>query len=127
MAVILVVEDSLTISTVVQGMLSKHGYAVRVASDGLVALSALKVFEPDLVLLDIRLPHVDGFQLCQFIRRKLRYAHLPVVMLSALSTPADMQRAVEAGANDYLVKPVDEKTLLATVRMHLGRTELRAG
>ena len=78
MAVILVVEDSLTTSTIVQGLLCKHGYVVHVASDGLVALSALKVFEPDMVLLDIRLPHVDGYQLCRFIRRQLRYATYPL-------------------------------------------------
>ena len=121
MAVILVVEDSLTISALVQGLLCKHGYAVRVASDGLVALSALKVYRPDMVLLDIRLPHVDGYQLCRFIRRQLRYAHLPIVMLSGLSDPVDMQRALEAGANAYLTKPVDEKTLIATIEMHLVR------
>ncbi|NDJ79004.1 MAG: response regulator [Chloroflexi bacterium] len=127
MAVILVVEDSLTVSTAVQGMLCKHGYTVRVAGDGLVALSALRTFQPDLVLLDIRLPHVDGYQLCHVIRRQSKYQHLPIVMLSGLSGADDMQRALEAGADDYLVKPVDEKILLATVEMHLVQAEIRTG
>ncbi len=123
MAVILVVDDSPTVSSMVEGILSRHGYAVRVAGDGLVALSALRIFSPDLVLLDIRLPHVDGFQLCLVIRRIAKYATLPIVMLSALSDKADIQHATLAGADDYLVKPVDEDKLVKTIERHLAKAD----
>jgi DNA-binding response OmpR family regulator len=123
MAVILVVDDSPTVSSMVEGILFRHGYTVRVAGDGLVALSALRVFKPDLVLLDIRMPHIDGFQLCQVIRRFARYATLPIVMLSALSDQADIQQATLAGADDYLVKPVDEDKLVKTIERHLAKAD----
>jgi DNA-binding response OmpR family regulator len=123
MAVILVVDDSPTVSGMVERILSRRGYTVRVAGDGLVALSALRVFKPDLVLLDIRLPHVDGFQLCLVIRRITKYAALPIVMLSALSGQADIQHAMLAGADDYLVKPVDEDKLVKAIERHLAKAD----
>ncbi|MBN1564250.1 MAG: response regulator [Anaerolineae bacterium] len=119
MASILVVEDSPIVSGAMARLLAAHGYKVRVAGDGLVALSALRVFEPDLVLLDVRLPHIDGIQLCLVIRRLKPYADLPIIMLSGLTSQVDRQRALDAGANDYLVKPVDNDTLLALIAAQL--------
>lgn len=122
MANILVVEDSLTVSNALERVLTLAGHTVRTAGDGLVALSALRVFDPDLVLLDVRLPHVDGVQLCMVIRRLKNFEHLPVVMLSGLSAPVDIERALRAGANDYLIKPIADETLLEVIDNLLNST-----
>lgn len=119
MANILLVVDSPIVSNALTRLLSTAGYMVRTAGDGLVALSALRVFAPDLVLMDVRLPHLDGIQLCKAIRRLDDFKMLPIVMLSGLSTATDIQQALGAGANDYLVKPVDDTTLLAVLDRHL--------
>lgn len=121
MSVILVVEDSPTVSHTVKGILSRHGYTVNVAGDGLIALRALRTFEPDLMLLDIRLPHIDGFQLCRVVRRLEKFADLPIVILSSLSSDDDIRRALEAGADTYLTKPIDERRLIQAVEDQLAR------
>jgi DNA-binding response OmpR family regulator len=90
------------------------------ARDGLTALNALYAHRPDLILLDIRMPHIDGIELCLMIRSSASYARLPIVMLSGLSHVRDIQRALDAGANEYLVKPVDDKTLIAVIDRHLS-------
>jgi DNA-binding response OmpR family regulator len=127
MASILIVEDSLsTISETIMRSLAARGHSVCVAGDGLEALRALRVFEPDLALLDARLPHIDGIQLCMVIRRLKKYASLPIVILSATSSPVDTQRALNAGASVCLVKPVHDSTLLATIEEQLARSYIEA-
>lgn len=121
MTSILVVDDSPTIRTTVEWLLSNSGYNVRIAHDGLSALNALREFDPDLVLLDIRLPHVDGYQLCKLIRRNPRYAMVPIVMLSGLSSRSHIQCALDAGADDYVVKPIQDEVLLNTIQQQLSR------
>lgn len=119
MADILVIDDSPTVSITLEWMLRDHGHRVFTARDGLSALNALYAHRPDLILLDIRMPHIDGIQLCSLIRASASYAHVPIIMLSGLSKPNDIERALDAGANDYLVKPVDDKMLLAVINQHL--------
>jgi chemosensory pili system protein ChpA (sensor histidine kinase/response regulator) len=119
MPAIMIVEDSPTISSALARVLTGHGYSVSMAKDGLVALSTLRVFDPDLVLLDVRLPHMDGIQLCLVVRRLTKYADLPIVMLSGTENQVEIQRALDAGANDVLVKPVDHDTMLFTIETQL--------
>ena len=119
MAKILVVDDSHTIASTVGWLLRNNDHEVRIESDGLAVLNALRVFNPDLLLLDILLPHVDGFQLCLVIRRLAPFADLPIVMMSGLSKPDDIQRALDAGATDYLVKPVDDARLINVINHYL--------
>ena len=126
MAKILVIDDSPTISSTLQWLLCNQAHHVSVARDGLSALNALRSFKPDLVLLDIRLPHVDGIQLCRLIRADSRYAGLPVIMLSGLSNQADIERAFDAGANDYIVKPINDETLLAVIDRYLVSSPARS-
>lgn len=126
MATILVVEDSLTMSKKLQYLLQKEGYTVHVASDGLIALNAMRTFKPDLVLLDIRLPHVDGFQFCLVIRRMPKYTNVPIIMVSGLSNEADIQHALDIGANDYIVKPFQEELLLDIVAHHMAQAKLHS-
>lgn len=118
-AKILIIDDSPTIGLTVAWALSSHGYQVEVAKDGLSALSALRRFDPDLVLLDIKLPNLNGFQLCEMLRRKCEYASMPIIMLSGLSSKTDIQRARKAGCDDYLVKPVSDEKLLMAVEQQL--------
>jgi DNA-binding response OmpR family regulator len=120
MADILVIDDSPTVSITLEWMLRDHGHRVFTARDGLTALNALYAHRPDLILLDIRMPHIDGIELCLMIRSSASYARLPIVMLSGLSHVRDIQRALDAGANEYLVKPVDDKTLIAVIDRHLS-------
>lgn len=122
-AKILVIDDSPTVSSTVGWLLSHHGYNVRVARDALEALSVLASFEPDLIVLDIRMPNVDGIQLCQMFREDDRYASIPIVALSALSTALDIQRALDAGCNDYIVKPLQDDKLIAVIEDQLARVE----
>lgn len=117
---ILVVDDSPTIQTTVEWLLSTHGYVVKVEQDGLSALSALRTFHPDLIVLDIRLEHFDGVELLQMIRQMATYKETPVVMLSALNSTEDQQRARDAGANDYVTKPLKDVAFVEVVEKHLA-------
>jgi len=121
-AKILVVDDSPTVGSTVEWLLSDLGYRVRVAPDGLSALAAIRTFDPDLVLLDVRLPHMDGVQLCEMLRRDARYASLPIVMLSGISAKADIQRALESGADGYIIKPINDPELTRIIEEHLAKT-----
>jgi DNA-binding response OmpR family regulator len=123
-ASILVIDDSPTVGSTVGWILNDYGYKIKVVSDGLSALNALHVLKPDLILLDIKLPHVDGIELCKMIRQKMAYSSVPIVMLSGLSSESDIERARQAGANNYIVKPVDDKKLLGIVQQELTKATL---
>lgn len=121
LAKILVIDDSPTVSSTVGWILSDYGYEVRVAPDGLSALSTIHVFKPDLLLLDVKLPHVDGIKLCEMLRSHADYASLPIIMLSGLSSEIDIDRALKAGANNYVVKPVNDDKLIAMIQQVLAK------
>jgi DNA-binding response OmpR family regulator len=121
MAKILVVEDSPTVASAVECLLRLNGYAVYTARDGLSALASVRAFLPDLILLDILLPHVDGFELCAAIRQNPNYQALPIIMMTALKDETDIRRAYDVGASDYVTKPFREEDLLATVEQHLAK------
>ena len=120
-AKILVIDDSPTVSNTVGWILNDFGYEVRMAPDGLSALSTIHIFKPDLVLLDVKLPHVDGIKLCEMLRNHAAYASLPIVMLSGLSSQTDIDRALAAGANNYVVKPVNDEKLITIIQNELAR------
>lgn len=120
MANILVVEDSLTIISEVEKALRAQGHKVYLAHDGLSALAAVRAFAPDLILLDILLPHVNGLDVCATIRRNPRYHRIPIVIMSGLTKSEDVQRAYQVGANDYIKKPVSESLLLGAVALNLA-------
>lgn len=119
MAFILVVDDSPTVGSTVQWILHSKGYRVQVVHDGLAALNALSLEVPDLILLDIQLPSIDGVKLCGMIRTNSRLAKVPIVMLSGFSSEDSIQRAYKAGANDYMIKPVNDEILLRVVNQQL--------
>jgi len=114
---VLVVEDDAHISFVLQYMLGREGFEVVTFDNGLDAGKAIEhVPPPCLVLLDVMLPHEDGIQLLQRIRRKESWNDVPVVMLTARSQEKDVTKALEAGANDYVLKPFRPAELVARIR-----------
>lgn len=117
---ILVVDDSATIVAMVAGRLERAGYAVTAASDGQSALDTLRNAQFDIVLLDIAMPGLSGMEVLKEIRRQWGLAELPVIMTSSLDETTDVVEALEAGANDYVTKPVNFPILLARVRSQLS-------
>ncbi|MCF6277500.1 MAG: response regulator transcription factor [Anaerolineales bacterium] len=116
---ILIVEDEIKISRTVRLYLEQNGYQVAVIDDGALALAALRTERPDLVLLDLMLPHVDGWEICRQIRRE---SDVPIIMLTARSEETDKLIGLELGADDYITKPFSPREVVARVRAVMRRT-----
>ena len=121
---ILVVDDTAANIGFLLDTLSKAGYRVRVAPDGESALEQLQYSPPDLVLLDVMMPGIDGFETCRRLRQLPNLQKTPVIFMTALSDAQDKVRAFAAGADDYVTKPFQHEEVLARVRVHLTRREL---
>ncbi|MBI4512246.1 MAG: response regulator [Deltaproteobacteria bacterium] len=120
---VLVVDDDSDIRMITREVLEKAGYVVREAQDGETALFEAKRFRPDLVLLDMMMPELDGFQTAKRFRSEREGALTPVIFVSARGQTADKVRAFKLGADDYLVKPFDSAELVARVEKALSRRE----
>ena len=118
---ILVVEDDRNISDLIQMYLVKEGFEVRIAADGGKAIAEFQKSVPDLILLDIMLPVMDGWAVCAKIRETSK---VPIIMLTAKSEVFDRIQGLEMGADDYIVKPFEMKELLARINAVLRRTEI---
>ncbi len=116
---IMIVDDELINVQVLLNYLSMQGYGVVQAFDGQEALEALEETNPDLILLDVMMPKLSGFEVCQKIREQRPAHELPVILLTAKNQSTDLLTGYEAGANDYLTKPFDKNELLARVKTHL--------
>lgn len=116
---ILVVDDDGNICELLRMYLEKEGYTVFIAHDGQKAVDTFREKKPDLVLLDIMLPVLDGWQVCREIRRD---SEVPIIMLTAKGETFDKVLGLELGADDYVVKPFDTKELVARVKAVLRRT-----
>jgi DNA-binding response OmpR family regulator len=114
-AAVLVVDDERPNRQLLEALLVSQGYRVLQAVDGASAIKLVREEAVGLVLLDMMMPGLDGVEICALLRGEAKIAHLPVVMVSALSDRASRLRAKEAGADDYLVKPVDTLELLIRV------------
>ena len=124
MSEILVAEDEANIREALADLLESEGYAVRTAADGAVALAAYAQKRPDLLLLDVNMPKMNGFDVCREIRRT--DARLPIVMLTARVEEIDKVRGLERGATDYVTKPYGMNELLARVAAHLRQASAYA-
>ncbi len=120
-ATILVVDDSPTICRLVTTALERQGYQVFTAADGLEALAKMSDMLPDLILLDITMPRLNGYQLCKIIKSNKETKHTPVVMLSGKDGFFDKVKGRMAGAADYITKPFKSDTLLGAVIKHTNR------
>jgi DNA-binding response OmpR family regulator len=114
----LVIEDDNNIAELLRLYLEKDGFQVRIADDGATGIAEAKVYEPDLVLLDIMLPILDGWEVCRAIRKTSK---VPIIMLTAKGETFDKVTGLEMGADDYIVKPFEVKELLARVHAVLRR------
>jgi DNA-binding response OmpR family regulator len=124
---ILVVDDDVDIVRFIEMNLRLEGYRVLVATEGASALEMMAIDQPDLVLLDVMMPGVDGIEVMRQLRSDSRTSTLPVIMLTAKTMTADRVLGLAAGANDYIIKPFDTLELVARVRSTLRRTsEARA-
>ena len=113
---VLVVDDLLPNVRLLEARLSAEYLSVVTAMNGPKAIEICKRGECDLVLLDVMMPGMDGFEVCRYLKNSPATAHLPIVMVTALDQPADRVKGLEAGADDFLTKPVNELALLARVR-----------
>ena len=118
---VLIVEDDRNIAELLQMYLEKEGYAVTVAADGGQGLAKFRAIKPDLVLLDVMMPVMDGWAVCAHIREK---GKTPIIMLTAKSDVGDRITGLEMGADDYLVKPFEMKELMARINAVLRRSEI---
>ncbi len=122
---ILVVDDNEISRSTCSHILQRHGYRVAEAEDGRIALDQLKGVSPDLILLDVMMPGLNGFEVLAAIRELKSRESLPVIMATARNHSADVVRAFELGANDYITKPIEFPVLLARIQAHL-RSRLAA-
>jgi twitching motility two-component system response regulator PilG len=113
---VLVVDDSPTVQKIVSVTLSRHGYNVEVTSNAMQALAKLNDFIPDIIFLDINLPHMDGYQLCKIIKGNDLTKEVPVVMLSGKDGFFDKMRGKMVGATDYITKPFEPSTLVSAIK-----------
>lgn len=123
-AKILVVDDTETIARIVRAYLESAGYQVQTAADGPAALRLVEEWPPDLVLLDVNMPEMDGFDVCARLRRLGVTATVPIIMLTAQSTLEDKTKGFEAGADDYITKPVEAAELKMRVAAQLRRRKM---
>ncbi len=116
---ILVVDDDLNICDLLRMYLEKEGFTVKTVNDGTAAIDAFREFEPDLMLLDIMLPKLDGWQVCREIRK---FSENPIIMISAKGETFDRVLGLELGADDYIVKPFEAKEVIARIKAVLRRS-----
>jgi len=112
---ILIVDDELNNFDVLEAMLMPEGYQLHYAANGAQTLSFLESHQPDVILLDVMMPGIDGIELCRKIKANRLWSHIPIVMVTSLNSKEDLAKCLNAGANDFLTKPVSSQELCARV------------
>ena len=118
---ILVVDDSVTVRKVTSRFLERQGFRVAVAKDGIDAIEILQDTTPDMILLDIEMPRMDGFEVATQVRHNKRLKHIPIIMITSRTGEKHRERALEVGVNDYMGKPFQEQELLNKIQVILGK------
>ena len=116
MAKILIVEDSPTILAIIKETLEASGYSVITAVDGIEGLGLAQKESPDLVILDLMLPKMDGYKVCALLKKDAKHARIPIIMFTARSQESDKKMGQDLGANAYLTKPFEPELLLSKVK-----------
>jgi chemosensory pili system protein ChpA (sensor histidine kinase/response regulator) len=122
---VLVVDDSITVRRVTQRLLKREGYRVALASDGRHALEVLQEERPTVVVSDIEMPRMDGFELARYIRADVEMHDLPIIMITSRMADKHREHALELGVNHYLGKPYNEEELLGLIQ-HYAKLEVEA-
>jgi two-component system phosphate regulon response regulator PhoB len=121
---IAIVEDEAELAALIEYNLVRHGYEAQILGGSKGTLRALEQAKPDLILLDVMLPDVDGFELCRQIRQSAALGRTPVLFLTARSDEVDRVLGLEIGGDDYMTKPFSPRELIARVKAHLRREEM---
>ncbi len=121
---VLVIDDSITMRKVTQRFLERHNMSVRTAKDGVDALSKLEEQVPDLVILDIEMPRMDGFEVAAHIRNQQALKHIPIIMVTSRGGDKHRARAAKLGVNEYLTKPYQEEQMIKAIRRLMRRDDL---
>src|SRR5882672_2610721 len=124
---ILIAEDSPTQAQKLQYILEQQGYQVTVATNGVKALAAARQHKPTLIISDVVMPEMDGYELCRQVKSDRKLADIPVILVTTLSDPQDVIRGLECRADNFILKPYDEHYLLSRVRFVLVNREVRQG
>lgn len=118
---ILIVEDEKDILELIKYSLGKEGYQVTGLTSGEEALKAARLIKPDLIVLDLMLPGLDGLEICKILKNDSRTGHIPIIMLTAKGEDSDIVAGLEVGADDYVTKPFSPKVLIARIRAFFRR------
>lgn len=116
---VLIADDNPQGVELLEAYLAENDYDIETAYDGEETLEKVRIWNPDLILLDIMMPRISGFEVCKQVRQGSENADIPILMITALDQPSDIDRAVEAGADDFLTKPINKTELLLRVRSAL--------
>jgi len=122
---ILVIEDSLAQASFLQHTLEHQGYRVSVARNGEEALASMRKRKPSIVISDVTMPEMHGYELCRYIKADAKLKDIPVILLPQFSTPEDAIKCLECGANSLVTKPYNEESLLSCIRQILKNHKLR--
>ena len=120
---VMVIDDSKTIRRTAETLLKKEGFEVITATDGFEALSLIADHQPDLILMDIMMPRLDGYQTCALIKHHRVFRHTPVVMLSSKDGLFDRARGRVVGSDNYITKPFTREELLSVIEQHTANAE----
>lgn len=119
MSKVLYIEDHPAQRDILAQMLELNGFEVAVASDGVEGVEKTRAWLPDLILMDLRMPRMDGFEAIKIIRSEKETEHIPIIAISAWASAKHKERAIAAGANEHFTKPVDLNRLLTTIGRYL--------
>lgn len=116
---IAVIDDDNDISTILTLSLEKNGFTVVSTNDSQASLKLIRDEKPDLILLDVMMPHLDGFEICRLVKFDETLKHIPVIFLTARTQGEDKENAKNVGAEDFIIKPFKQEDLLATINKYL--------
>jgi DNA-binding response OmpR family regulator len=120
---VLIVDDETNIVISLEFLMEQAGYDLRIAHNGQQALEQVATFEPDLILLDVMMPHINGFDVCRRVRENPAWQNIKIIMLTAKGREVEVTKGLALGADAYITKPFSTKELLAQVRHILGDNE----